>query len=226
MSGQQIFFYKLEKVSLKSNDYHTPKNYYYFGGVHMNNQITIVGRISSEFTYDHETYGEKYYRVIVSVKRDSGIEDNIPVIISDRIINTNDDYFNKYVAIKGQFRSYNLRENLKTRLILFVFATSIEVVAFDNINDLFLEGVITKPPTYRFTLYGREISDIILAVNRGYGKCDYIPCIVWGRSANYVSGLMVGDTVRVAGRVQSREYDKNGETKTAYEVSVNLVESV
>lgn len=192
----------------------------------MKNQVTIVGAISSEFTYDHEIYGEKYYRITVTVTRDSGTDDKIPVIVSERLINIK-DMRNSYVIIKGQYRSYNAHTDQKIKLMLFVFATQIELLPYeDNYNEIYLEGCINNPPVYRQTPLGREITDLILNVPRAYGKCDRIPCVCWGKSAKYVSKLETGDYIRVAGRVQSREYTKDGETKTAYEVSVNLVEIV
>ena len=194
----------------------------------MSNEVILVGRISSEFTNDHSLYGEKYYRVTLSVKRTSGIEDNIPVIVSERLINLREYPVNSYVAVKGQYRSHTLHDKEKNRnkLLLFVFATELEEVKVDNVNNIFLEGVINKPPTHRVTPLGREISDVILLVPREYGKTDRIPCVVWGRAANYVSYLSVGSKLRVAGRVQSREYEKAGEIKTAYEVSVHLAECI
>lgn len=191
----------------------------------MNNEVTLAGCISSDFTYDHEVFNEKYYKITLSVTRDSGTVDLIPVIISERIINIKEYTKGDYIIIKGQYRSHNLHEGLKTRLLLFVFAQIIEPLNYeDNYNDLMLEGYITKPPTYRQTPLGREITDIMLAVPREYGKSDYIPCVVWGKNAKYVSNLEVGNCIRVAGRVQSRPYFKDGETKIAYEVSVSLVE--
>ena len=191
----------------------------------MSNEITLVGAISSDFTYDHEIYGEKYFKMTLSVNRDSGNIDNIPVIVSERLINIEDYKINDYIVVRGQYRSYNLRENSKTRLVLFVFAQNIEPLNYaDNYNDIFLEGYISKPPTYRITPKGREIADILLSVPRDYNKSDYIPCVAWGRNAKYVSKLEVGTQIKVSGRVQSREYTKADETKIAYEVSVNLVE--
>lgn len=191
----------------------------------MNNQITLVGAISSQFTYDHSIYGEKYYRVTVTVTRDSGTDDIIPVMVSERLINIEDYLIGNCVIVKGQYRSYSLHNEDKTRLMLFVFAQSMEILSYnDNYNEIFLEGYVSKPPVFRQTPLGREICDVILGVPRAYNKSDYIPCVTWGKTAKYVSKLEVGECIRVAGRVQSREYTKDGETKTAYEVSVNLVE--
>lgn len=191
----------------------------------MNNQVTLVGAISSEFTKDHEMYGENYYRVTITVTRDSGTDDKIPVIVSDRLINLGDYHMGNFVIVRGQYRSYNLHEENKTRLVLFVFATEWESLGYvDYFNDVFLEGYITKPPVYRKTPLGREITDVMLAVIRGYGKTDYIPCVSWGRNAKFISKCSVGDPLRLSGRVQSRTYQKDGETMTAYEVSVRLIE--
>lgn len=191
----------------------------------MKNEVTIVGRISSQFTNDHDFYGEKYYRVIITVTRDSGTDDNIPVIISERLVNLSEYPVNTNVIVKGQYRSYNLHNKNNVKLMLYVFATDLELLSYkDNYNEIYLEGYLNKPPIYRQTPLGREITDLILNVPRAYGKSDRIPCVCWGKSAKYVSKLEVGDYIRVAGRVQSRQYLKDGETKTAYEVSVNLVE--
>lgn len=191
----------------------------------MNNQITLVGAIGSQFTYDHTLYGEKYYKITLLVKRDSGVEDRLPVMVSERLIDITEYFLGDYVIVKGSYRSYNIHEENKTRLSLFAFAESVEKLSYsDNYNDIFLEGYITKPPTYRRTPNGREICDVMLGVSRAYNKTDYIPCVCWGKSAKFVSRLEVGDCIRVSGRVQSREYTKDGETKTAYEVSVSLVE--
>ena len=149
--------------------------------------------------------------------------DAIPLLISGRLITG--DVLNKRVLIKGEYRSYNEHSKEKNRLKLFVFVDTIgPVEADEDINDIFLEGYICKSPVYRLTPLGRQISDVLLAVNRGYNKSDYIPCVIWGRNALAVKDLSVGQRIRVAGRIQSREYTKNDEIKTAYELSVNLVE--
>lgn len=192
-----------------------------------NNEVTLVGRISSQFTHDHEIYGENYYRVTVSVERSSGVYDDIPVLLSDRLFNIREYKKDSYIIVRGQYRSYNLHEGFKTRLLLFVVASEIETLNYsDYYNEVFLEGYITKPPVYRQTPLGREICDVMLGVHRDYNKTDYIPCVIWGKNAKYISKFDVGDIIRVAGRLQSRNYNKAGETKTAYEVSVNLVEVV
>lgn len=190
------------------------------------NEVTIVGRIVSGFTYDHEVRDEKFYNFNVATKRDSGKDDIIAVIVSERLINVRENHVNEYIYIRGQYRSYNRHEGYKNKLLLYLFALEVKITDAGAVNDLFLEGYLCKEPVYRETPLGRQITDILLAVNRAYGKTDYIPCICWGRLAYYVGSLNVGDCVRVAGRIQSREYTKNGETRVAYEVSVNLLERV
>jgi single-stranded DNA-binding protein len=191
----------------------------------MKNEVKLLGVISSDFTYSHTLYSEGFYTMTVSVKRGSDKVDLIPVMVSDRLLDVRQNYINERVILTGQFRSYNQREELKTTLKLYVFVTEISFTDEQkDINDAFLEGYLCKTPTYRHTPLGREISDLMVAVNRAYGKSDYIPCICWGRSAYYARGLEAGNGIRIAGRIQSREYVKNGETKTAYELSVNLIE--
>lgn len=183
------------------------------------NDVTLIGVITKALTYNHHFRGENYYSSTISIERESGTVDYVPVIIPERLIQCN--YYGRYVGIKGCFRSYKAKD----KMLLYVLVNRIEEVDHNNINDIFIEGVINKPPTYRFTPYGREISDVIVAVNRDYGKCDYIPCVAWGLKARLTSSLTVGSSIRVVGRIQSREYIKNGETKIAYEVSANYVES-
>jgi single-stranded DNA-binding protein len=190
----------------------------------MSNQVKLVGRIASLFTFSHTLYGEDFYNVTLCVRRDSGNADMIPLIVSDRLIDVSKNLVACYMYVAGEFRSYNQHDTDKSRLKLYVFVNSIEAAEPTNINDVFLEGYICKQPIYRHTPLGREIADVMLAVNRGYNKSDYIPCILWGRNAYYIKSLTTGDRIRVAGRIQSRKYLKNGESKEAYELSVNLLE--
>ncbi len=198
-----------------------------------NNQVTITGKVASEFTYSHEVFGEGFYMVDVLVKRLSNSDDRIPLMISERLIDVTQDYTGEYICVSGQFRSYNRHEEQKNRLVLSVFVREAEFVdeQVDAVktNYIFLEGYICKKPVYRKTPLGREIADLLLAVNRPYGKSDYIPCICWGRNARYASGFEVGEHVQVLGRIQSREYVKKlseteTQTRTAYEVSVSKLE--
>lgn len=204
-----------------------------------NNHLVLVGKITGEKKFSHEIYGEKFYTFGLSVPRLSGNSDVIPVTISERLFREDELVLEKKVKITGQFRSYNSYENERNRLILTVFAKDIEflanqeeeVVASKDLvsNEVVLIGYICKTPIYRQTPFGREIADVLLAVNRAYNKSDYIPCITWGRNARYCSKMGVGTEVKVVGRIQSRSYEKKyedgtTEQKVAYEVSISNLE--
>ena len=189
-----------------------------------------MGKIASQFTFSHQVFGEGFYLTDVVVKRLSESEDRIPVMVSERLVDVTQDYEGEYIQVFGQFRSYNRHEEKKNRLVLSVFAREIsfvdEVDESMKSNQIFLDGYICKPPVYRKTPLGREIADLLIAVNRPYGKSDYIPCICWGRNARYASAFQVGGHVLIWGRIQSREYMKKiseneTEKRTAYEVSVS-----
>lgn len=198
-----------------------------------NNQVSIAGEVTSEFTFSHDVFGEGFYVVDVLVSRLSNSYDIIPIMVSERLIDVKQDYRGRFVEILGQFRSYNRHEESKNKLVLSVFAREVKIV--DELSEnakpnfIFLDGYVCKPPIYRKTPLGREIADILLAVNRPYGKSDYIPCISWGRNARFSEGFQVGGHVQIWGRIQSREYQKKlGETefekRVAYEVSVSKLE--
>ena len=198
-----------------------------------NNQVSIVGEIISDFQYSHEVYGEGFYMVEVAVSRLSNFSDYIPLMISERLIDTSQSYIGQKVYVTGQFRSYNRHEELKNRLVLSVFVREIEFIEEETeemkSNQILLDGYICKDPIYRKTPLGREIADLLVAVNRSYGKSDYIPCICWGRNARFAARFEVGVHVQVWGRIQSREYVKRlnedeVEKRTAYEVSVSKIE--
>ena len=198
-----------------------------------NNQVTIVGTVDSEFTYSHEVFGEGFYMVEVAVSRLSNFSDYIPLMISERLIDTSQSYIGQKVYVTGQFRSYNRHEELKNRLVLSVFVREIEFIEEETeemkSNQILLDGYICKDPIYRKTPLGREIADLLVAVNRSYGKSDYIPCICWGRNARFAARFEVGVHVQIWGRIQSREYVKRlnedeVEKRTAYEVSVSKIE--
>lgn len=197
------------------------------------NKVTIIGEIVSGFTFSHEIFGEGFYMMDVRCKRLSENFDTIPVMVSERLMDVTADFFGQLVAVSGQFRSYNNYEGTKRRLELSVFAREVEVMEeigdLKESNQIFLDGYICKEPVYRKTPLGREIADVLLAVNRPYGKSDYIPCVFWGRNARYASNYNVSEHIFVWGRIQSREYMKrigedNFETRTAYEVSVSRME--
>ena len=198
-----------------------------------NNQVTIMGKVATEFSFSHEVFGEGFYMVEVEVKRLSNSEDRIPLMISERLIDVTQDYTGEYIMVHGQFRSYNRHEGQKNRLVLSVFVREISFMEEEpdgtKTNSIWLDGYICKEPIYRKTPLGREIADLLLAVNRPYGKSDYIPCICWGRNARYASGFEVGEHVQLLGRIQSREYvkrisDTETEKRVAYEVSVSKLE--
>ena len=194
-----------------------------------NNQVSLIGKIVSGFTFSHEMFGEGFYLVNLEVNRLSGHVDVIPLMISERLVDVTENYQGCTVEAIGQFRSFNRHEGSRKRLVLSVFVQEIHFMEkftdYTKTNQIFLEGYICKTPIYRETPLGREIADILLAVNRPYGKSDYIPCIAWGRNARYASNFQVGTRVCIWGRVQSREYTKKiseseCETRVAYEVSV------
>ncbi|MDI9241512.1 single-stranded DNA-binding protein [Fusibacillus kribbianus] len=198
-----------------------------------NNKVTVIGEITTGFTFSHEVFGEGFYLTEVSINRLSEQTDVIPLLISERLIDVTGDYTGMLVEASGQFRSYNRHEGTKNRLVLSVFVREIafleEFGDYTKTNQIFLDGYICKTPIYRKTPLGREIADLLVAVNRPYGKSDYIPCIAWGRNARYASGFEVGSRICVWGRVQSREYVKRlseteSEKRVAYEVSVSKLE--
>ena len=200
-----------------------------------NNQVSIIGEIVSGFQYSHEVYGEGFYMVEVSVSRLSDFVDYIPVMVSERLIDVKEDYTGQYIYVNGQFRSFNRHEEHKNRLVLSAFARELEFLedaSEENAsNQIFLDGYVCKETVYRKTPLGREIADLLVAVNRSYGKSDYIPCICWGRNARFASGFEVGSHVQIWGRIQSREYVKKiseteVEKRTAYEVSVSKIEFI
>lgn len=192
-----------------------------------------MGEIVSDYVYSHEVYGEGFYTVEVSVSRLSNFVDYIPVMVSERLVNVQESDIGRFVCISGQFRSFNRHEEHKNRLVLSVFAREFELLEEPEeenaANQIFLDGYICKEAVYRKTPLGREIADLLVAVNRSYGKSDYIPCICWGRNARFAAGFSVGSHVQIWGRIQSREYVKKiseteAQKRTAYEVSVSKIE--
>lgn len=208
-----------------------------------NNHLILVGKVTSEKRFSHEIYGEKFYIFDMEVPRLSDTTDIIPITASERIINDELIAIGNKLIIKGQFRSYNSYENERNKLILTVFAKDVILAEDENLseeekeetqrtsNEVTLVGYICKKPIYRQTPFGREIADVLLAVNRAYNKSDYIPTIAWGRNARFCQNLEVGTKVKIVGRVQSRMYEKKHEDGTvenrvAYEVSVGSLEVV
>jgi single-stranded DNA-binding protein len=195
----------------------------------INNNAEIAGGINGEFLYSHEAHGELFYNFQLSVPRLSGNSDSIVVTASERLLRSGGYKPGDNVYITGQFRSYNNYSPHGNKLILTVFAKEMELIGAESrVNAVTLNGYVCKTPVYRTTPFGREISDLLVAVNRAYGKSDYIPCIAWGRNAKFAADLRVGEQITVSGRIQSREYQKKIDeteflTKTAYEVSISKI---
>ena len=197
------------------------------------NSIKLTGRVCGCPEYSHCIYGEAFFKLLLSVRRLSGAEDLIPVTVSERLLGNMPVEHGMIFDIDGQIRSYNQRTDNGSRLLITVFAREFMQVSeeayVDDHNEVTLAGFVCKPVIYRTTPFSREISDMLLAVNRRYGKSDYLPCIAWGRNARFTSELSIGDNIRLLGRLQSREYKKafpDGivETRTAYEISCSAVE--
>ena len=201
----------------------------------VSNQVSVSGEIISDFQFSHRILGEGFYESNLRITRNSGVNDIIPFTVSDRLINVNADHIGRRVEIDGQFRSCNRYEEDKSHLVLFVFTKEINFVddADDTsaINQISLDGYLCTEPVYRKTPLGREVTDFLIAVNRSYGKSDYIPCICWSRNARFVSHLAIGQHIHVAGRIQSRFYikkvsEEKYERKMAYEVSCSAVDLI
>ena len=202
-----------------------------------NNNITLAGVVEREPEYSHEVLGEGFYIFMLKCSRTSGNKDTLPVMISNRLTDVREIKVGQVVTVSGQIRSFNRHiDDVKSKLILSVFARELELaqdateLSFEeDINTVILDGFVCKPPVYRCTPKGREIADILVAVNRPYGKSDYIPCIAWGRNARFAGELEVGEHIQIQGRFQSREYakkisDNEIETRVAYEVSVSRID--
>ena len=197
-----------------------------------NNTIEIAGTVVSEPVFSHETYGEKFYTFTLRSKRISENYDELLICVSERLINPEDISVGADVKVSGQIRTYNKSENNKSHLVIQVFARELIFEAIkdsENYNRVTLTGYICKAPNYRATPLGRKICDLLIAVNRPYGKSDYIPAVAWGRNAGWAGELPIGTKLTVEGRLQSRTYQKRVDdstsvTKTAYELSINKLE--
>ena len=197
----------------------------------LNNKIYLEGEVSSELEFSHEMYGEGFYTFNLDVMRLSDSVDTLNITVSERLLSNMKLEVGSEVIVEGQLRSYNKFIDGSNKLILTVFARNIEpcVERSKNPNEIFLDGYICKEPIYRTTPFGREIADVLLAVNRAYNKSDYIPTIAWGRNSRFCQTLNVGDNIKVWGRLQSREYQKKISEnevvkKVAYEVSISKME--
>ena len=187
------------------------------------NQITLRGSLRALPEFSHENHGKRFYRFFLEVPRLSGAVDTLPVIAEETILNTVDPSGGEMLTVTGQVRSHNLRDNGKRHLSVFVFAASIAAEDGEPINTVLLDAIVCREPTYRRTPLGREICDVMLAVPRAFHRADYLPCILWGRTAQEVSRCHTRDVVRITGRLQSRIYTKYlGDVpceRTAYEIS-------
>mgnify|MGYP000941914203 CR=1 FL=1 len=199
----------------------------------LNNKIYLEGKVVSGMEFSHEMYGEGFYTFLLEVTRLSDSVDLLNITVSERLISNMDLSIGKEIVVLGQLRSYNKFVDGANKLILTVFARNIEpcIEKSKNPNEIFLDGYICKEPVYRKTPFGREIADVLLAVNRAYNKSDYIPCIAWGRNARFCSKMAVGTEVKMTGRIQSRMYEKKHEDGTiepriAYEVSMANLELI
>lgn len=201
-----------------------------------NNKIELCGVITSVPELNHKTYGENFYGFRLSCSRKSTEKDMLPIIVSDRLVEIKDLQVGKKISVKGQVRTFNKHiSDDKRKLLIMVFARDVREIEEESEsapefnNNVKLNGYICKPPIYRVTPKGREIADVLIAVNRMYGKADYIPCITWGRNARYAGNIDVGTRIDVEGRLQSREHTKKlddgtEEIRTAYEISVSRIE--
>lgn len=190
---------------------------------HTANQVTLRGSLAGLPEYSHENHGRRFFRFLLEVPRLSGTVDILPVIAEDRILDSLDPSGGEMLTVSGSLRSHNLTEENRRRLLIFVFADSVTAEDGDPINEVILEGTVCREPGYRRTPLGREICDIMLAVPRAFRRADYLPCILWGRTARETSVLHTRDRIRILGRFQSRLYtkvtDTGSEERTAYEVS-------
>ena len=192
------------------------------------NQITLRGSLLSLPRFSHENHGKKFYRFTLEVPRLSGAADLLPIVAEQRLVDAMDPDAGENITVRGQVRSHNVRTNGTRHLLIFVFAASITVEDGEPINDCVLEGPLCRDPVYRRTPLGREICDVMLAVPRQFRRADYLPCILWGRTAQEGSQCHTRDLVRITGRLQSRNYTKITEEgpqeRTAYEISALTAE--
>lgn len=190
---------------------------------HIANQITLRGSLASLPQFSHENHGRRFFRFFLEVPRLSGAVDTLPVIAEESILNQADLSNGAMLTVFGQIRSHNIRSDGRRHLLIFVFPSSIVCEDGEPINEVTLEGPLCREPTYRRTPLGREICDIMLAVPRAFQRADYLPCILWGRTALDASQCHTRDRIRICGRLQSRIYTKvtesGSEERTAYEIS-------
>lgn len=194
-----------------------------------NNKVYLAGRVEDSPTFSHDILGESFYDLNLEVKRLSGQHDIIPLTISERLMENKEFIKGALIGINGQLRSYNKISDGRSKLVLRVFVRELDVADEEFPNSIDMEGFICKPPIYRTTPFKREITDMLVAINRAYNKSDYIPAIAWGRNARFAGNFEVGDKVKIVGRIQSRVYKKQNEDgtsedRTAYEVSITKID--
>ncbi len=199
------------------------------------NNVKLQGNIISDKIFNHEIFGEKFYKFELEVPRLSDAVDIIPILVSERLLGNDEMKLNTYIYVEGQYRSYNDQNDSNHRLVLMVFVKSYNKINGIDLtmsqNEILLNGFLCKPPVYRTTPLGREIVDMLVAVNRAYNKSDYIPVIAWGRNAKFCKDLKIGQNIIVNGRIQSRQYEKKFpdgtvQKRKAYEVSLNKLELI
>lgn len=187
------------------------------------NMITLRGELDALPSYSHDNHGKRFYRFMLNVPRLSGTVDQLPVVAEERLLNEMDLSGGDMLLVTGQIRSHNVRTDGTRRLLIFVFASTIEVDCGEAVNEVVLEGALCREPVYRRTPLGREICDVMLAVSRAFHRADYLPCILWGSTAHRISGCHTSSRIRLEGRLQSRTYMKQTEdgvhARTAYEIS-------
>lgn len=188
------------------------------------NVVELVGEVREAPKFSHRCFDEDFYQFTLCCKRFSGTDDLIPILISNRTFNVKGIQSGMRLYIQGQIRTYNLHSEDSSKVKLNVFVIDIDETVYPDMNNVYLGGYLCKKPVFRVTPLGREIADVLIATNRQGGKSSYIPLVIWGRNARYVSTWDVGDYISVEGRIQSRTYKKThkGETeiKTTYEISV------
>ncbi len=187
------------------------------------NQVILRGTLASAPRFSHENHGKRFFRFYLDVPRLSSAVDTLPIVAPEALLESTLLEEGALLCVTGQVRSHNLRSDGKRHLLIFVFASSLALQDGEPANQVTLEGFLCREPTYRRTPLGREICDVMLAVPRAFQRADYLPCILWGRTAQEISRCHTRDSLRITGRLQSRVYTKvteeGSQQKTAYEIS-------
>ena len=190
---------------------------------HTYNQIIVRGSLTALPRFSHENHGKRFFRFSLEVPRLSGNVDILPVVAEEKILNQMDLSGGEMLTVIGQIRSHNTRQEGVRRLLVFIFAADMIAEDAEPMNDVMIEGPLCREPVYRRTPLGREICDAMIAVPRAFNRADYLPCILWGRTAQDISRCHTRDRVRITGRLQSRVYTKLTDDgpieRTAYEIS-------